>query len=308
MATTNYSVWKSDAAASLNASTLSSDVVTKILSNLDAHVKVVKFDSLDPLTDPIGAAVKGNDLVLIDPNGSVDLSSISKEEIKGVDAFIFTTNEDVNFTLSGSNTLAFKGVITSNAGDDKIDLNSKAGVTVSSGDGDDSVTTGSGHDSVNLGAGNDTVNTGAGNDSVSTGSGDDSIDTGSGNDTVLVGSGNAVVNMGAGNDTVQLELGYSGIFAQFNGSDGNNDILDLRFVNIDTVVASSDAYLTIVLDDGSVIKAANFEKFVYDRSGINEDGDNDDDGDDDDGDYEGGDDDDDGEIVIVGVDKFDADF
>lgn len=263
MATSNYSVLKSDAAASLNSSTLPSDIVTKILSNLGAHVKVVEFNSLAPLTVPTGATVKGKDLVLIDPNNPVDLSSISKENIKGVDAFIFTTNEDVNFTLSGSNTLEFKGVVTTNAGDDNIKLNSKIGVTVSSGDGDDSVITGAGHDSVKLGAGNDTVNTGAGNDSVSTGSGNDTVNTGKGDDTVFVGSGDTVVNTGSGNDTAKLDFGFSGI-AKLNGGDGSPDKLDLRLVNIDTV-SSSGAQLIITLDDGSVIQATKFEKFIYDN-------------------------------------------
>lgn len=281
MATSNYSVSKSQAAASLNSSTLPSDIVTKILSNLGANVKVVEFNSLAPLTAPTGAAVKGKDLVLIDPNNPVDLSSISKENIKGIDAFIFTSNEDVNFTLSGSNTLAFKGVITTNAGDDNINLNSDTGVTVSSGDGDDSVITGAGHDSVKLGAGNDTVNTGAGNDSVSAGAGDDSINTGAGNDsvstgsgndtvntgagddTVFVGTGDTVINMGSGKDTAKLDFGFSGI-AKLNGGDGSPDKLDLRLVNIDTV-SRSGAQLTITLDDGSVIQATKFEKFIYDN-------------------------------------------
>jgi|GEM_PF-7030669 len=135
MATTNYSVTKSAAAASLNASDLPADIVNTILSKLGSTVKVVQFDSNLPLTNPTGAAVSGKDLVLIDPNGSVDLSSISKANIKEVDAFIFTTNENVDFTLSGSNTLSFKGVVTTNAGNDTINLNSKFGVTVSSGDG-----------------------------------------------------------------------------------------------------------------------------------------------------------------------------
>lgn len=321
MAISNYSVLKSGAAASLNSSTLPSDIVAKILSNLDSHVKVVKFDSLPPLTAPTGAKVKGKDLVLIDPNGPVNLSSISKADIKGIDAFIFTTNEDVKFTLSGSNTLGFKGVVATNAGDDNIILNSEAGVTVSSGDGNDSVITGSGHDSVKLGAGNDTVNTRAGNDSVSTGSGNDSINTGdgkdtvlagagddiintgghndfvstgsgndsvntgTGNDTVLVGSGNTVINTGSGDDVVKLDFGFSGTLAQLNGNAGTQDKLDLRLVNIDTVVRSGPQ-LTITLDDGSVIEATHFEKFVYDNNGI----------------------DTDGGIVTVGIDKFDADF
>ena len=299
MATSNYSILKIDAAASLNSSTLPSDVVAKILSNLEHHVDVVQFDSLSPLTSPTGAAIDGKDLVLIDPNGPVDLSSISKADIQGIDAFIFTTNEDVDFDLSGSNTRAFDGVVTTNAGNDNIELNSKVGVTVSSGDGNDSVITGSGNDSVKLGAGddsvktgdgndsvsagdgndsintgagndyvlagtdNDSVTTGAGNDFVSTGSGNDSVNSGLGNDTIFLGSGDSIISTGIGNDTVKLDFGFSGM-AQVNG-DGGIDKLDLRLVNIETV-EKSGGILTITLDDGSVIEASNFEKFVYDEN------------------------------------------
>ncbi|SEF74513.1 calcium-binding protein [Nitrosomonas ureae] len=355
MATTNYSVSKSTAAASLNASDLPGDIVNKILSKLGSTVKVVQFDSNLPLTNPTGAAVNGKDLVMIDPNGPVDLSSISKANIQGVDAFIFTTNENVDFTLSGSNTFTFKGVVATNAGDDIISLNSRVGVTVSSGDGNDNVKTGSGHDYVNLGAGDDTVNTGAGNDTISaeagndsinsgagndavsagagndaiitgagndivwaeagndsvntgsgndtvsagagddlifagvgndivtTGPGNDSVYAGSGNDTVYLGSGDSLVNTGVGNDIVKLISGYSGTLAQLNGSGGDIDKLDLSLVSIDTV-SRFGPQLTITLDDGSVVKAINFEKFVYDSNGI---------------DTEGG-------IVIVGIDQFDA--
>lgn len=225
----------------------------------------------------------------------------------------------MNFTLSGANTLSFKGVVATNAGDDSIVLNSKVGVTVSSGDGndivklgagddivklgdgDDSVSTGAGNDSVlagmgndtiNTGSGNDTVsagagddiiNTGAGNDSVSTGLGDDSVNTGFGNDTVFVGSGDAVVNLGAGNDIVKLDFGFGG-FAQFDGDGGRNDQLDLSLVTIDTVEKSGET-LTITLDDGSVVNASNFEKFVYDDPSDNAD-----------------------DIVIVGAHQLDDNF
>ena len=80
------------------------------------------------MTAPTGSILHGNDLVLIDPGGTVDLSAISKADIKDVDAFVFTTDESVNFTLSGANTLSFKGVVTTNAGDDIITLNSKSGL------------------------------------------------------------------------------------------------------------------------------------------------------------------------------------
>ena len=116
-------------------------IVSKMLSSFSSIVKVVDFNNSDPaspLTAPTGDSVKGHDLVLIDPIGSVDLSRISAENIARFDALVFTTDENVNFTLSGNNTLSFKGVVSTNGGDDIINLNSIVGVTVSSGYGNDS--------------------------------------------------------------------------------------------------------------------------------------------------------------------------
>ena len=313
---TNYSepLNKGDVAASLNASTLPSYITTKILESLGGEVFVNEVNSDFKTND-----LRGNDLVLVNQAGIMDLSFISKADIKDLDALVFTTNENVNFTLSGDNTLSFKGVVTTNGGDDTINLNSIMGVTVSSGYGNDSVNTGAGNDTVFAGAGNDTVfagegnnyiktgagndtvltgtgndtvfagagddiiNTGAGNDSVSTGSGNDSVTTGDGNDTVYVGSGNDSVNTGDGMDIVKLAAGFSGN-ASLNGGAGAPDTLDLSHVVI-TDVVKNDAVFTITLDDTSVITATNFGTFIYDSST---------------GDV-------DGEIVvIVGVNQFDA--
>ena len=151
--------------------------------------------------------------------------------------------------------------------------------------GNDSVNTGSGHDTVSAGAGDDLIFTGADNDIVTTGSGNDSVYTASGNDTVYLYSGNSLVNTGANNDIVELNFGYSGTLTQLNGSGGDIDKLDLSQVSIDTV-SRFGPQLTITLDDGSVVKATNFEKFVYDNNGI---------------DTEGG-------IVIVGINQLDGNF
>lgn len=290
---TNYSESKADVEFALNTSTLSSDISAKILQGLGSIVLINEIDSA-----PAGADLHGNDIVEINTGGTVDLSRISKWDIKGVDALIFATNEDVNFTLDGVYTKSFKGVVTTNAGDDTIKTNSTIGVTASSGDGDDSVTTGSGNDSVNLGAGDDTVHTGAGNDTVSAGPGNDSIDTGAGNDSVstgpgndsvttgagndsvYVGSGNDSVNTGAGNDIVKLATGFSGN-AQLDGAEEALDKLNLGLVIINNVVENG-AELTITLFDNSVITVTNFEQFIYDSNGA---------------DTAGG-------IQIVGVDQF----
>ena len=156
----------------------------------------------------------------------MDLSGISAKNIAGIDAFVFTTSENVDFTLSGSNTLSFKGVVTTDAGDDTIKLNSKVGVTVSSGDGNDSITTGSGKDYVIAGAGNDTVNTGAGNDTVFAGDGDDYINSGAGNDYINTGAGNDSVFAGAGNDTIVTGAGNDSVSTgagNDNVATGNGD-------------------------------------------------------------------------------------
>jgi Ca2+-binding RTX toxin-like protein len=281
---TNYDqpLDKGVVAEGLTAMALPGDIVTKILKSLGGgSVDVAAFDST-----PTGTGIHGNDLIMINTGGTLDLSSISKADIKGVDAFVFNTNDDVRFDFTGPNTKDFKGVITTGGGNDAIDVNSKKGVTISSGDGSDSVTTGTGKDSVNLGAGNDSISTGKGNDTVSTGAGNDSVNTGAGNDKVFVGSGNDTVNTGVGHDTIKFDSGFNGN-AQLNGGAGN-DKLDLSNVVINSVTQNG-AGLTISLDNGnnadSVVTVTNFEKFIYDSNG-----------------------DADGGIVTVGVNPFDATF
>jgi Ca2+-binding RTX toxin-like protein len=281
---TNYDVPvdKGAVAAGLAAMAIPPDIINKILKVVGpGDVDVGSFDSA-----PTGAGIRGNDLILINKGGTVDLSFISEKAIKGVDAFVFNTNEDVNFDLKGPNTKDFKGVITTGGGNDVIQTNSKKGATVSSGDGDDNVITGAGNDSVNLGTGNDTANTGKGNDTVSTGSGNDSVNTGAGNDKVFVGSGNDTVSTGVGNDTVKLDAGFIGNALLSGG--GGNDKLDFSSVVINSV-SNNGGVLTINLDNGvnpdSVVTVTDFEKFIYDSNG----------------DAAGG-------VVTVGVNPFDAGF
>ena len=240
--TTNYVENKTDAASALLASSLPIDISQEIFKSLSKNVSVAEFDSV-----PTGAELNGKDLALINIGGTVDLSGVSAADIRDVDAFIFTTNDGVTFILDGAGTGFFKGVVATNGGNDSIVLNSTLGVTVSSGDGNDSVTTGSGNDSVSAGSGNDSIVTGAGNDSVSTGSGTDSVSTGDGNDIVLVGSGS-----GGG---------------LLNGDVGNSDSLDLRLVTINNVDVAINGEITITFDGGFVITASNFEQFIYDSNG-----------------------------------------
>ncbi len=258
---TNYHLSKSDVEEGiLDPLSLPASISNKILNSLKNKVWVAEFNSV-----PTGAELRGKDLAVIDIGGTVNLSGISAADIKDLDAFIFTTNNDVNFSLNGNGTKSFKGVITTNDGNDIITTNSIIGVTVSSGDGNDTVTTGSGKDSVSAGSGNDSINTGAGNDTVLTGSGNDSVNTGDGNDSVVVGSGNDSVDTGAGNDTVKLALGASGTY-QFDGGAGI-DNLDLSLANIATV-SQAGAVVTITLNDASVITATDFGRFIYDSNGI----------------------------------------
>lgn len=250
---TNYDnqLDKGDVLDVLESLALPDDIVARIFQNLGSLVNVEELNST-----PTEADFHGKDLVLMNTGGTVDLSNISKADIKDLDALIFTTDENVNVDLSGLETTHFKGVITTNGGDDSITVNSEKGGTVSSGDGDDTVNTGAGKDFVKTGAGNDSVDTGAGNDTVYAGAGDDSINTGTGcdtvysqdgNDTVNTGDGHDIVFSGAGNDSVVAGVGNDIVFAG-----AGNDTVYAGAGNDSISAGAGDDYVSTGLGDDSV--------------------------------------------------------
>ena len=88
-------------------------------------------------------------------------------------------------------------------------IGSAAGVTITSGTGDESVASGDGADILYDGAGNDTLDAGTGDDTVYAAGGNDSIVAGDGNDVIFVGDNDGVdtVEGGAGQDT--LHVGFT---------------------------------------------------------------------------------------------------
>lgn len=201
------------------------------------------------------------------------------------DINIFSTKSVLVSSGEGNDTVTTgSGNDTVNAGSGNDSISTGLGNdSVNAGAGDDSVTTGLGNDTVNAGAGNDSVDTGAGNDSVSTGLGNDTVSTGLGNDTVYVGSGSDSIDTGAGNDIVKLAAGFTGGQIDYNGANvaleggDGKDTLDLRLVHIISVEDQSGSAdlmqdFHITLDDGTIIDAKNFEKFIYDSSTTDTDG------------------------------------
>ena len=122
---------------------------------------------------------------------------------------------------SGPNTIDLSGVSSA-------EFTSLARVSVTGGDGDDTILgtadlgdtilAGDGNDTVTVGSGGTSVDGGDGNDSITAGDGDDTIEGGDGHDLIMAGGGNDSVRAGDGHDTVSGEDGDDTI----NAGDGND--------------------------------------------------------------------------------------
>ena len=120
---------------------------------------------------------------------------------------------------------------------------------VTAGDGNDYVTAGDGNDTVIAGDGNDFVVMNEGDDSVIAGDGDDDVQSGKGNDTIVAGSGNDFLNGGstgddviygdAGDDTLR---GASGV-DQLTGGTSADD-----FLMGDIVAADGSLGVDLIID------------------------------------------------------------
>ena len=121
---------------------------------------------------------------------------------------IDATNSDIGVSLSGGN-----GADTINGGLGNDTLNGN--------DGADLITGNAGNDSLAGGNGADTVFGNAGNDTIDGGDGADSLNGGDGNDSVYGGNGNDSIDGGIGDDTLNGDGGNDTIL----GNDGNDSIL-----------------------------------------------------------------------------------
>jgi Ca2+-binding RTX toxin-like protein len=115
---------------------------------------------------------------------------------------------------SGANTIDLSGVAAA-------DFTGLTGVSVTGGDGDDTITgTADFNDTIIAGDGNDTVTVGIGATSVDGGDGHDTIVAGDGNDTIEGGDGHDLITAGAGNDSVRAGDGNDTV----SGEDGDDTI------------------------------------------------------------------------------------
>jgi Ca2+-binding RTX toxin-like protein len=133
---------------------------------------------------------------------------------------------------SGANTIDLSGVAAA-------DFTGLTGVSITGGDGDDSITgtvdfndtiiAGDGNDTITVGIGQTFVDGGDGHDTITAGEGDDTIEGGDGHDLITTGAGNDLVRAGDGNDTVSGEDGDDTIDAGdgddlINGNAGLDNI------------------------------------------------------------------------------------
>jgi len=238
---------KKEAVNNLLDSTLSFSTAQQIIKSLGGgKVTVGSFTGADSASE-----LAGNKLALFTGGGTVNFGNTASNDLKGVKSIVFGDASNVNFTLAGAGAKKFKGVISTNDGNDLVTVDDTKKVFISTGDGNDTVITGDGKDTVATGDGNDSISTGGGNDLVFLGDGSDS-------------AGSDTVDTGAGNDIVKLVGKFVGT-AEVDGGAGN-DKLDLSAVDI-ADVSVSNSVVTITLQNGGVIEASNFEKFVFDSNG-----------------------------------------
>ena len=127
---------------------------------------------------------------------------------------VTTGSEALTVTVGdGANT------ITGTLGDDEITTGSGAD-TISTSDGEDDISAGDGANTITVGDGNatiaggegvDTVTAGAGNNTITLGDGADVVTAGSGDNTITNAAGNATITAGDGENTVTNTAGNSTI-------------------------------------------------------------------------------------------------
>lgn len=142
----------------------------------------------------------------------------------------------------------FKGVGTPNRltigggdGDDRIVLNTHAGVVHGDG-GNDTIIGNNGNDALRGNEGNDVIKGHSGHDRIYGGSGADELRGGSGNDTVIGDEGSDALIGGNGNDVLFGDRSgplhkdgsaYADVF-RFDTADGNDKVRDFG-IGVDTV-------------------------------------------------------------------------
>jgi Ca2+-binding RTX toxin-like protein len=146
----------------------------------------------------------------VDDAGVLQVAGTNKSDVIALS--VDTTAGMVNVVVNDVTTqvelatVTSVNVVTGNGNDTVSVTEAVAGeftlaVTLTGGNGKDTLGGGSGNDTIDGGNGNDTLNGHAGDDTLNGGNGKDTIDAGDGNDTVDGGRGKDMLTGGLGVDT-----------------------------------------------------------------------------------------------------------
>jgi Ca2+-binding RTX toxin-like protein len=155
-------------------------------------------------------AVTPAPLPTVDPAGVLRVTGTNRADVivLAVDAALATVNVTVNDVTTSFDVAAITGGVNVSGGNGHDDIRATeaaAGeftlpLTLSGGNGKDTLAGGSGGDTLDGGNGNDTLTGGAGDDSLRGGNGKDALDAGDGNDTLDGGRGKDRLLGGGGAD------------------------------------------------------------------------------------------------------------
>ena len=236
----------------VNAATGSDSLTGIEFANLVAGNLAVTFNAraFDGLVTLVGGngndtLLGGTDADLINGNGGNDLleGGLENDTLNG-GAGTDTLQEsgDVNFVmnltkLTGLGTDSFSSIemarLTGGASGNNINtLAFKGPVTLSGGDGNDTLLSAGGNDSLLGDGGNDSIISGSGNDTVSGGDGNDVIQGGAGDDYLLGGAGDDNVDGQAGNDRVSGGLGTDTLTGGAGAADIVTETTDVALLTL----------------------------------------------------------------------------
>lgn len=159
----------------------------------------------------------GGDFSRLTVTGVEHLYATGQLQITGSDLAMFASvefNRGASVALNDATTLHADNFIGNvyligSAENDILDLSgSTANLTITGGNGDDSLLSGSGRAELNGGSGDDDIIGGTGNDRLNGGNGDDTVIGGDGNDLIIAEIGNDWVKGGDGNDKISGETIY----------------------------------------------------------------------------------------------------
>lgn len=178
---------------------------------------------------------------------------------QGVDASAMTGTGALTVVVANNatNDVTVKG--TANADSITLQQTTAKLVTVDAGNGNNTVT---GAAAATAGL---SITTGTGNDTITSGIGNDTIQSGAGNDTVTVtatagGTGNNIIITGDGNDTLNMALGTGAIFANAGAGDDAVSV-GANLTVTDTVVGGSGNDALAISEDTATTDLDNVSGF-----------------------------------------------